>query len=177
MINNLVTNVLKLDIKKVIYDGILKFDNISEYEFSVIKTKCKLHDDEELDVYFKIIKKDKIKESIFCYWCLLYQQETQKLEDKSKIKNSILNKVLISEIERERYKNSIFLEIDNNKTDVIKYGTEIHFIDFFKYIEKNKNKSEEIEKWQNYLEQDSNDLLFMGVVLNKGTGRMNINVL
>lgn len=177
MINELITNVLKLDIINTEYENILEFNNISEYQFSLIKTKCKLFEGEEIDVYFKVVKKDKIKESIFCYWCLLYQEEIDKLKDKSQVKNNFLNKVLISEIEKERYKKSIFLEIDNNKTNIIKYGTEVHFIDFFKYIEKNQNKSEEIEKWLEYLDEDNEDLLLIGVKLTKGIGRSNINVL
>lgn len=176
MINDLITNVLKLDISNAKYDRILEFKDISEYEFSLIKTKCQLNE-EEIEVYFKIVKKDRIKESIFCYWCLIYREEINNLEDKSQIKNNFLNKVLISELERERYKNSIFLEINNNNTNIIKYGTEVHFIDFFKYIEKNKNKSKEMAKWLKYIDKDSEDLLLIGVKLNKETGRSNINVL
>jgi hypothetical protein len=174
MISSLISDVLKLDVINTEYEKNVEFDNISEYEFTLVKSICKISEEESLDVYFKIIKKDKIKESIFCYWCLLYQEEINKIKNKSNIKNNFLNKVVISEIEKERYKNSIFLEIANNRTGILKYGTEIHFIDFFKYIEKNKNKVEEMSKWLNYIDEDNEDLLLIGVKLTRGTSRNNI---
>lgn len=175
MIINLISKVLEFKIEDVNFKGIQKFENISEYEFSAIKTVCELENSEPIDVYFKIIKKDKIKESIFCYWCLLYEQELQEKKDKLTM-SAIINKVQISEIGMKRYKNSVFLQIQNNKSDILKYGTEIHFIDLKKYIENNKNDENKLEEWLKYMGEENEDILMIGVVLNKNIGRSNIEI-
>ena len=64
--------ILHIQIDKIEIEKQLKLKNISEYEFEVIKTKAKLNDGNELEIYFKPIKNSRIKESIFCYWCLIY---------------------------------------------------------------------------------------------------------
>ena len=89
---------------------------------------------------------------------------------------TIINKVLISEVGMERYKNSVFLEIKDNDTDILKHGTEIHFIDFVKYIEKNKGEINNLDKWFKYLEKESEEILMVGIVLNKDIGRSNIKI-
>ena len=175
MINDLISKILGLKVINTQYDSIKKFDTISEYEFSMMKTNCDLGMEDKVDIYFKIIKKDKIKESLFCYWCLLYEE---KLKESNQNVNmtTIINNVIISEVGMERYKNSVFLEIKDNETDILKNGTEIHFIDFIKYIDKHKNKNNSLEKWYKYLNKDSEDILMIGVVLNKDMGRSNIHI-
>ena len=67
--------ILNIQVDKIIIEKRLKLKNISEYEFEVIKTKAKLENDNEVEIYFKPIKNSRIKESIFCYWCLIYEEE------------------------------------------------------------------------------------------------------
>ena len=175
MIIELSMKILELKVKNLEVCKIEKFENISEYEFSAIKTMCEIENSEPIEVYFKIIKKDKIKESIFCYWCLLY--EKQLCEKKEQITMStIINKVQISEIGMKRYKNSVFLQIQKNDSEILKYGTEVHFIDFKKYIENNKNEENSLGEWLKYLKEDNEDILMVGVVLNKNVGRSNIEI-
>jgi hypothetical protein len=175
MIIDLSKKILGLKVNDIKFDKISKFENISEYEFSAIKTICSVDESEPIDIYFKLIKKDKIKESIFCYWCLLYEDGLQKTKEEITM-STIINKVQISEIGTKRYKNSVFLQIENNKTDILKYGTEIHFIDFLKYIENNKSGQNKIGDWLKYIECDNEDILMVGVVLNKSIGRSNIEI-
>ena len=175
MINDLVSSILGFDIKCVKFDSIKKFETISEYEFSCVKTKCILELEDEVEIYFKIIKKDKIKESLFCYWCLLYEEKTKEIKDKSSM-ITIINNVVISEVGMERYKNSVFLEVKDNNSNILEDGTEIHFIDFIKYIEKHKKEKESLQEWIKYLDKDSEDILMVGVVLNKEIGRSNIQI-
>ena len=53
----------------------------------------------------------------------------------------------------ERYKNSVFLEIKDNPLDILKHGTEVHFIDLIKYIEKHKLCADYIfANWKEFLE-------------------------
>ena len=66
ILKDVLNNVLKLKIKKIRYDKKLQLGNISEYEFELIKVKALLETDEEIEIYLKIIKNSRIKESIFC---------------------------------------------------------------------------------------------------------------
>ena len=175
MINDLVSETLGLKVKEVEYDSIKKFETISEYEFSVIKTNCNFGMEDKVDIYFKVIKKDKIKESLFCYWCLLYEEKIKERKQDLNM-TTIINNVIISEVGMERYKNSVFLEIKDNITGILENGTEIHFIDFIKYINYHKSKKNNLEKWNKYIENDSEDILMIGVVLNKDMGRSNIHI-
>ena len=75
MINDLVSNVLGIEVVKIEFDCMKKFETISEYNFSCLKTKCDFGMEESVDLYFKIIKNNRIKESLFCYWCLLYEEK------------------------------------------------------------------------------------------------------
>ena len=77
----------------------------------------------------------------------------------------------------ERYKNSVFLEMKNNNTNILKYGTEIHFIDFIKYIEKHKRKDNNLKDWLQYIDKNNEDIFMIGIVLNKDMGRSNIKII
>ena len=59
--------------------------------------------DGEKDLYIKMIRKDRIKESIFCYWNLLYDQMFKNYEESEF--TSVINKVSIKETENEEYKH------------------------------------------------------------------------
>ena len=77
---------------------------------------------------------DKVKESIFCYWCSIYEEElmnVKELEDE----DMIINKVLISELDKTKYQKRIFLTIEDNKTPILETGTEVNFIEIIDYIE------------------------------------------
>ena len=76
----------------------------------------------------------------------------------------------------ERYKKSVFLEIKDNTSKILENGTEVHFIDFIKYINNYKGDDNSLEKWNKYLSEESEDILMMGVVLNKNMGRSNIRI-
>ena len=48
--------------------GPLKFNSIMEYGFSLIKIRTVLESGKKKELYIKMIKGGKVKESIFCYW-------------------------------------------------------------------------------------------------------------
>ena len=175
MIKDLVSEVLELKVENIEYECLKKFETISEYEFSLVKTKCDLGMEDKVEIYFKIIKNDKIKESLLCYWCLLYE-EILKETNQDLNMSTIINNVLISEVGMERYKNSVFLEIEDNKSGILENGTEVYFIDFIKYINNHKRKGNSLEMWNKYLDKENKDILMMGVVLNEGMGRSNIHI-
>ena len=59
-------------------------------------------------MYLKMVKNTRVKESIFCYWCSIYEEElmnAKELEDE----DMIINKVLISELDKTKYQKRIFL--------------------------------------------------------------------
>ncbi|MEI3401348.1 MAG: hypothetical protein V8R51_02980 [Clostridia bacterium] len=105
-----------------------------------------------------MIKNSKIKESIFCYWCTIYEEE---LFQTKEIENMV-NKVLISELEKTKYKSKVFLMIENNKTQILETVTEVNFIDIVSYIEDMKNEKAQFEKIYKYINKDEEDVLLVG---------------
>lgn len=155
LLKNLLKDLIKLNVKNLKINGVKKLNNISEYEFSLVKAKLELENNNKLDLYFQFIENNKIKESIFCYWSLLYDEECKRN------KTEIDSKAIITELEVKEEKSSILLEIENSNSEILKYGTIVYFINFIKYLESN-NMCENII---NYLENNKTTLL-VGIKLN-----------
>lgn len=153
---NVLNQVVNLKIKEIEYDKNLQLSNASEYEFELVKGKIILEDDKEVEMYLKIIKNNKIKESIFCYWCTIYEEELFKSNEIE----SVINKVLITELDKTKYKETIFLAIENNTTQILETGTEVNFLEVSNYIEEMKNEKNQLEKLDKYFE-DCNDYVLM----------------
>lgn len=140
------------------FEKTLKLKNMSKYNFEVFKLKVVLQSKKEIEMYLKLVKKTKIKESVFCYWCLLYEEEI--LNNQKEIKlNNYTNKVLISELEKKKYYQSIFLRIDNNISKLIENGTEINFVDVKKYIIEKKLEKEYLEILECFNQDEDYELL------------------
>ena len=150
---------MRLGIKEIEYDKNIQLSNISEYEFELVKVKAILKSNEKVEMYLKMIKNSKIKESIFCYWCTIYDEELFKTKE---IEN-IVNKVLISELDKTKYKSRVFLTIENNKTQILETGTEVNFIEISSYIEEMKNERNQFEKLYKYFEQADDYVLLVGI--------------
>ena len=161
---DILRKILNIQVDKIIIEKRLKLKNISEYEFEVIKTKAKLENDNEVEIYFKPIKNSRIKESIFCYWCLIYEEEIsdKKIHPEGDI---FLNKVLISELTKKKYYQSVFLEIENNKGHMLENGTEINFIEILKYLK--EESCEGCEELKNYFEKMQDYVLLAGIKINR----------
>ena len=114
----------------------------------------------------KIIKNSRIKESIFCYWCTIYEEELMKAKELDNM-DVIINKVAISELKKSRYQESIFLTIENNRTHILETGTEVSFIEIRDYIEDHREKNTELEKLYKYFEKESNDVLLVGIKMRR----------
>ena len=114
-------------------------------------------------MYLRMVKNSRIKESIFCYWCAVYEEEMFKL----KTRENIINKVLISELTKTKYQQSIFLEIENNKTPILETGTKVIFLEIDKYINEYKNNKNQYEKLIKYFESSSEDVLLIGIKTSK----------
>ena len=160
---NVLNKELGLGIKEIKYDKNLQLSNASEYEFELVKNKIILEDDKEVEMYLKMIKHNKIKESIFCYWCTIYEEELFKSNDVE----SVINKVLITELDKTKYKETIFLTIENNRTQILETGTEVNFIEISKYIEEMKDEKNQFEKLDKYFEKDNNYVLMVGIKIKR----------
>ena len=121
---------------------------------------------EKIEMYLRMVKKSKIKESIFCYWCSIYEEELQKNTEESRAE-AIINKVLISELNKRKYQQSIFLEIENNRTGILETGTEVNFLDIVNYIKDNENKSNQYGKLLKYFDEKSEDVLLIGIKMKR----------
>lgn len=111
-------------------------------------------------------KKSKIKESIFCYWCLVYEEELLKNTEIDRTKGCI-NKVLISELNKRKYQQSIFLEIENNRTGILETGTEVNFLDIQNYINDYKNKINRYEELLKYFNKNDEEVLLIGIKIKR----------
>lgn len=165
-LKKILNDVLDLRLKEIKYDKNIQLSNISEYEFELIKVKAILETDEEVEMYLKMIKNTRIKESIFCYWCSIYEEELMKAKE---LENAdiFINKVLISELDKTKYQQRIFLSIEDNKTSILETGTEVNFIEIIDYIKEKQNEKNQIEKLYNYLDKQSDDVLLVGIKMNR----------
>ena len=157
---------MRLDIEKIEYDKNIQLANISEYEFELVKTKAILEDGEEIEMYLKMVKSTRIKESIFCYWCSIYEEELIKAKEIENI-DVFVNKVLISELNNKKYQKRVFLCIENNKTQILETGTEVNFIEIKNYINEEKNERNQFEKLFEYFDKESDDVLLVGIKINR----------
>lgn len=166
ILKEILNNVLDLGLKEIKYEQNLQLSNISEYEFELVKVKAILDTDEEVEMYLKMIKNTRIKESIFCYWCSIYEEElmrVKELEDE----DMIINKVLISELDKTKYQKRVFLAIEDNKTPILETGTEVNFIEILDYIKEKKNEKNQYEKLYEYFDKQSDDVLLVGIKMNR----------
>jgi len=158
----LLKDLTKLDIIDFEFDDLKNMGDSSGYDFSTIKLKAYLENN-EIEIYVKMIRKDRIKESIFCYWSLLYDEKFKDYE-KSEF-TSIISKVRITEKESEKYKHSVLLEILENRWGILECGTTIHLVKFQKYLsDETIKKANLIKEWEKYVKHDNEDVLFLGVI-------------
>lgn len=164
IIKEILNNILKLNIKEIRYDKNIQLANILEYEFELIKVKAILLNGEEVEMYLKMIKDSKIKESIFCYWCTIYEEE---LLLKEKDIECIVNKVSISDLTKTKYQKRVFLNIENNTTSILETGTEVNFIEILDYIEQMKNDRNQFERLTKYFKEEEDYILLVGIKMDR----------
>ena len=153
-----------MKIKEIKYDKNIELPSISEYEFELIKVKVVMETNEEVEMYLKLIKNKRVKESIFCYWCTIYEEE---LLAKKKEIECIVNKVAISDLTKNKYQRRVFLTIEDNKTQILETGTEVNFIEITDYIKENKEFNSQLEKLYKYFEKEDDDVLLVGIKMNR----------
>ena len=160
----LFSRVLNLNVQKIKYDKTLDMDHITDYEFALSKIHAIVEKDGKIgnvDVYAKTIEHDRIKESIFCYWTLIYEEQ---FEGKTDIEmSSIMKKVSIEELKLEdEHKKSVFLKIQNNDLGILEHGTEMHFVE--EYMKKYCQKKTSFDEWNKYLNIKDKEILLLSVI-------------
>ena len=166
IIRKIINDMLELNIDEIKYDKNIQLNNISEYEFELIKIKAILENKDEVEMYLKTIKNTKIKESIFCYWCSIYEEELMKAKELNDI-DILINKVLISELDKTKHQKRVFLMIENNKTKILEEGTEVNFLEITDYIKELKNDKNNYEKLYDYFDNQSDEVLMVGIKMNR----------
>lgn len=162
----LFSKILKLEIKELKFEKVIKMNDISDYEFGMSRLNATIEKDGQIGntkVYAKIIRYDRIKEAIFCYWTLIYEEE---FKDRPDIEMSNLTKkVSIEELKiEEEHKKSVLLNIQNNNSGILKYGTEIHFLEIEDYIKTYGNTANNFSKWNEYIKLNEKEILLVSIV-------------
>ena len=151
----------------------LKDENLKEYikkqENNAYTNKgsiaLEVQDDGSIsDETLQMIKNSKIKESIFCYWCTIYEEELLKTENEEDV---IINKVAISDLTKTKFQKRVFLTIENNRRKILESGTEVNFIEIADYINEKKNTKEEIKKLSQYFKIEDEEVLLVGIKMNR----------
>lgn len=164
MLIEILNKELNIEIKKIRTEGNLEIQGVSGYDFKLIKLKATL-EKQEIDMYIKMVKRCKIKESIFCYWYTINEEEND-----GKSKNNELRKATISELTKKKYKQSIFLGFENEKNEVLEAGTEVNFLDITKYIKEQgteENKYSDLLKYFETEENENDEVLLIGIKISK----------
>lgn len=168
---DLLKDLTQLNIQHIEFEDLKNMDTSSGYDFPVIKLKVIINDNSkeksniknEKEIYIRMIRKDRIKESIFCYWSLLYEEKFKDFEESEF--TSVINKVKITEMENQEYKHTVLLEINDNKWEVLEKGSTIQLVKFAKFLNNNKiKKSELTNEWREFINTENQDVLFIGVI-------------
>jgi len=147
---SLFEELLNKEIKDYNYISIEKFNSIIEYDFSLAKVNIIFASGEQKRIYIRMIKGGMIKESIFCYWSLLYEEYSNYK------RNELPHKVSITEKLIQENKKNIVLTIDKE----LNYCTEICLVEIKKILEEN-GRFKELAK---YFNNNDKDILFLGII-------------
>lgn len=148
---------INLSAKKIRYLGYVEDKALTEYDFILNKFEVISSTNTIMNIYIRTVDPGKIKESVYCYWNILYEQEKIKFgKDKAISKN-----IYIRELNIEKYKKEISLEIDDNERNILKNGTQICFIEIENYLKDNNQKLEHSE----YISKFSNLNLFIAKIV------------
>ena len=150
----------KFELKDIKYKGVEKFQSIVEYDFYVINLVGTTTLNVKKNIFIKIIKKGKIKESLFCICDLIYEKyfnnNTKEVIKKPK-------KVTIIEEENTESMNKVFLKFLGENLSQKEVNIEISFIEISKILEQTKKQNLLEKGWEKYIEINPKDIIIVGV--------------
>ena len=130
--------------------------------------KAQIYNYKEIEIYLKMIDKRQLEKTISYYWILIYEEEFIKKRNIGFSKKIEKNKINIEKINEEKFTDTFLLEIENNNTNILKYGVLVYITEFNEYlINKNKNIGINFNK---------ENILFVGIKNNKGMNSFSIKV-
>lgn len=166
---NILSDITKIEIEKVDSIELIKCPEVIKGElFFILKVRAQRYSYNQIELYLKIIDASQLEKTISYYWILIFEEEIIKesnIELSEKIAN---NKINIRKINEEKFTDTFFLEIENNKTNILKYGTTVYITEFNKYL---INKSKGLK-----LVSNKEEILFIGIKNNKGMNNFFVKV-
>lgn len=167
--SSILSDITKIEIEKLDSIGIIKCPQIIKDElFLILKVKAQIYNYKEIEIYLKMIDKRQLEKTISYYWILIYEEEFIKKRNIDFSKEIEKNKINIQKINEEKFTDTFLLEIENNNTNILKYGVLVYITEFNEYlINKNKNIGINFNK---------ENILFVGIKNNKGMNSFSIKV-
>jgi len=143
--------ILKNKISNIELNETKYYESIVDYDFSLTKVYVTYQNGKSGDIYLKMIKGGKIKESIFCFWSILYDEF---LRDTHQEASRELQKAMITQIKSNDSTTKLLLTLSPD----VKYCAEISLVQLKKFL-KEKNM---YERWCSSFEISDDDILFVG---------------
>lgn len=166
---SILSDITEIEIEKVDSIELVKCPKIIKDEiFFVLKLSVKIYDYTEIEIYLKIINENQLEKTMSYYWILIYEEELKKEINIGLNEKIVKNKINIQKINEEKFTDTFLLKIENNRTNILKYGTLIYITEFNKYL---VNKKKKLTK-----EFNKENILFIGIKNNKGMNNFSIKV-
>ncbi len=166
---SIISDIIRIEIEKVDSIELIKCPKIIKDEiFLILKLRAKIYDYVEIEIYLKIINESQLEKIMSYYWILIYEEELKKERNVGLNEKIVKNKINIQKINEEKFTDTFLLKIENNRTNILKYGTLIYITEFNKYL---VNKKKKLIK-----EFNKENILFIGIKNNKGMNNFSIKV-
>ena len=155
-----INKVTDLELKDIIFSGIERFKSIVEYDFYIINLVGIIGKNKTKNMFIKIIKKGKIKESLFCICDLAYEKyfNVYKAPKEKVIKSK---KITIFEDESTKHFNKVVVNLVEPNLNKKKLNIEIYFIEISKILEQTNNIKK--KGWEKYIDINPMDIIIVGV--------------
>ncbi len=166
---SILSDITKIEIEKVDSIELIKCPEIIKGElFFILKVRAKRYSYDQIELYLKIIDKSQLDKTISYYWILIYEEEFIKEKNIGLNEKTLKNKINIQKINEEKFTDTFLLEIENNKTNILKNGTTVYITEFNKYL---INKAKDLK-----LRLNKEEVLFIGIKNNEGMNNFLVKV-
>lgn len=166
---NILSDITKIEIEKIYSIELIKCPKIIKGElFFILKVRAKRYSYNQIELYLRIIDEGQLEKTISYYWILIFEEEFIKESNIVLNEKIAKNKINIQKINEEKFTDTFLLEIENNKTNILKYGATVYITEFNKYL---INKSNDLKLLSN-----KEEILFIGIKNNKGMNNFLVKV-